>query len=117
MTRAAALGMIESEVSVLIRRVRRVIGERARAVHEGLQPAAYLLLAHLADSGPCRSSVIVEAFGIDKGVQFATLQLLAGVVTHCVVLTAPFSAAFSVWLSNTAAVGLASRPSRSRKAA
>lgn len=67
MTRAVALGMIESEVSVLIRRVRRVIGERARAVHEGLQPAAYLLLAHLVDSGPCRSSVIVEAFGIDKG--------------------------------------------------
>ena len=58
---------LEREVGVLIRRVRRVIGERARAVHEDLQPASYLLLAHLAEVGPSRSSAIVEAFGIDKG--------------------------------------------------
>ena len=34
-----------SEVGVLIRRIRRVIGERARAVHPDLQPASYLMLA------------------------------------------------------------------------
>ena len=33
------------EVGVLVRRVRRVIHERARAVHADLQPASYLLLA------------------------------------------------------------------------
>jgi hypothetical protein len=43
-------------------------------------------------------------------------HLLAGVVTHCVVFTAPFSADFSDWLSRTAAEGLASRPIRSRNA-
>ncbi|MGI8645584.1 MAG: MarR family winged helix-turn-helix transcriptional regulator [Nocardioides sp.] len=68
--------MIEAEVGVLIRRVRRVIGERARAVHEGLQPASYLLLAHLAEIGPARSSVVVDAFEIDKGAVSRQVQHL-----------------------------------------
>ena len=67
MTRSHALDGIEREFGVLLRRVRRVIGERARAVHEGLQPSSYLLLSHLAEVGPSRSSVFVEAFDIDKG--------------------------------------------------
>ena len=46
--------------------------------------------------------------GVDQGVDLAALYLLAGVVTHGVVFTAPFSADFSDWLSRTAAVGLAS---------
>ena len=45
---------------MLIRRVRRVIHERARMVHPDLQPASYLLLSHLADEGPMRSSAIAE---------------------------------------------------------
>jgi len=65
--RGESLALIEQEVGVLIRRVRRVIVVRARAVHENLQPSSYLLLAHLADCGPARSSAIVEAFEIDKG--------------------------------------------------
>ena len=44
------------------------------------------------------------------------LALLAGVVTDLLVITAPFSADLTDWLSRTAAGGLASRPSRSRKA-
>ena len=36
-------------------------------MHEGLQPSSYLLLSHLAEVGPSRSSVFVEAFDIDKG--------------------------------------------------
>jgi len=52
---------------------------------------------------------------IDESVDLAALHLLAGVVTHCVVLTAPFSAAFNDWLSMMAADGLASRLSRSGK--
>jgi len=68
--------MIEAEVGVLIRRVRRVIGVRARAVHKDLQPASYLLLAHLAEIGPSRSSVVVEAFEIDKGAGSRQVQHL-----------------------------------------
>ena len=67
MSRAEELGRLEQEVGVLIRRVKRVIGERARAVHPDLQPASYLMLTYLASSGPQRSSVMSERFGVDKG--------------------------------------------------
>jgi DNA-binding MarR family transcriptional regulator len=66
-SRADELGRLEEEVGVLIRRVKRVIGERARAVHPELQPASYLMLSYLATSGPQRSSVLSERFGVDKG--------------------------------------------------
>jgi DNA-binding MarR family transcriptional regulator len=67
MTRADAIRDLEQEVGVLIRRVRRVIGVRARAVHESLQPAAYLILGHVNENGPVRASSIVEVFSMDKG--------------------------------------------------
>ena len=66
-SRAAALRSIEREIGVLVHRVRRVIGVRARAVHPDLQPAAYLVLTHLDERGASRSSAVVEALGIDKG--------------------------------------------------
>ena len=50
-SRTDTLLRLEQEVGVLVRRVRRVIGERARAVHPDLQPSSYLLLAHLAEAG------------------------------------------------------------------
>ncbi len=65
--RDAALHLIEREVGALIRRVRRVIGERARAVHPELQPSAYLILTYLEEQDDVRSSRLVENFGIDKG--------------------------------------------------
>jgi DNA-binding MarR family transcriptional regulator len=58
---------LEQEVGVLIRRIRRVIHERSRAVHPDLQPASYLLLSHLVTHGPSRASTVAEQFGIDKG--------------------------------------------------
>ena len=67
MSRADELGRLERELGVLIRRVRRVIGERARAVHPDLQPASYLMLTYLASEGPQRSSVMSERFNVDKG--------------------------------------------------
>ena len=67
MSRADELGHLEQEVGVLIRRVKRVIGERARAVHPDLQPASYLMLTFLASEGPQRSSVMSERFNVDKG--------------------------------------------------
>lgn len=75
-TRAESLRRVEHEVGALIRRVRRVIGDRARAVHPDLQPATYLLLAHLDESGPLRASALVDATGVDKGAISRQVQQL-----------------------------------------
>jgi DNA-binding MarR family transcriptional regulator len=74
--RTETLRQLEREVGILIRRVKRVIGERAAAVHEDLQPASYLMLAWLADEGQVRASVMVEKFNIDKGAISRQLQHL-----------------------------------------
>jgi DNA-binding MarR family transcriptional regulator len=66
-TRTDLLGGLEREVGVMIRRIRRVIGERARAVHPDLQSSSYLMLSWLIEHGPQRASAMSEAFGIDKG--------------------------------------------------
>lgn len=66
-SRAESLMRLEQEVGVMIRRVKRVIGERAHAVHPDLQPASYLMLAYLGQHGPMRASVAAEMFNIDKG--------------------------------------------------
>ena len=82
--RGESLRRLEAEVGVLIRRIRRVIHERARAMHEDLQPSAYLLLAWLADEGPVRASAVAESFGIDKGAISRQIQHLVdlGLVTR-----------------------------------
>lgn len=67
MNRAEALRRLEEELGVTIRRVKRVIGERAREVHEELQPASYFLLVHVAEHGPVRASDVRSVFDVDKG--------------------------------------------------
>jgi DNA-binding MarR family transcriptional regulator len=83
-SRADTLGRLEREVGVLVRRIKRVIGDRAQAVHPDLQPASYLMLAWLAEEGPLRAATIVESFNIDKGAVSRQLTHLAdlGLVTR-----------------------------------
>lgn len=78
------LRRLEGEVGVLIRRIRRVIHERARAVHADMQPTSYLLLAWLIEEGPVRASAIAENFAIDKGAISRQIQHLLdlGLVTR-----------------------------------
>ena len=75
-SRDEQLRRLEGEVGVLIRRIRKVIHERARAVHPDMQPTSYLLLAWLIDEGPVRASAIAENFAIDKGAISRQLQHL-----------------------------------------
>src|SRR3954462_11855278 len=75
-SRPDSLRQLEREVAVLVRRIKKVIGERARAVHEDLQPASYLMLSWLVDEGPVRASAMVERFSIDKGAISRQLQHL-----------------------------------------
>ena len=70
------LRALEHEVSVLIRRIRRVIAERARMLHPDLSPVAYSMLIALNDSGPRRASDLVEIFSIDKGAVSRQVQAL-----------------------------------------
>lgn len=65
--RAETLRSLEHEVGVMIRRVRRAIGVRATMVHPDLQPASYLILSSVVESGPVRASELVELFDTDKG--------------------------------------------------
>jgi DNA-binding MarR family transcriptional regulator len=58
---------LEQEVGVMVRRIRRLIGERARSVHPELQSSGYLMLTWLDQHGPQRASAMAESFGIDKG--------------------------------------------------
>ena len=74
--RAASVRRIEDEVGVLIRRVRRVVAERALAVHESLHPSTYLLLSHLAEHGPLRASALVGHFAMDKASVSRQVQTL-----------------------------------------
>ena len=61
------LRRIESEVGTLIRRVKRVLSERAREVHPDLHPMTYVILTHVAASGPMRGADLSDAFAMDKG--------------------------------------------------
>lgn len=65
--RAEALRSLEHEIGVLHRRIRRVIGQRARMIHPDLNATAYYLLATLVTLGPCRASALAELFELDKG--------------------------------------------------
>jgi DNA-binding MarR family transcriptional regulator len=58
---------LEQEVGVMIRRIRRVLAERARKIHPDLQTSSYLMLSWLHQRGPQRASSMAESFGIDKG--------------------------------------------------
>ena len=66
-TRNDDLRRIETEVGALIRRVKRVMAERALEVHPDLHPMTYFILMHLAASGPLRGADLSDAFGMDKG--------------------------------------------------
>ena len=66
-TRNDDLRRIETEVGALIRRVKRVMAERALEVHPDLHPMTYFILTHLAKQGPMRAADLSDAFGMDKG--------------------------------------------------
>ncbi len=70
------LRALEHEMSVLVRRIRRVIAERARMMHPDLSPVAYSMLMSLNDAGPSRASDLVEIFSIDKGAVSRQVQAL-----------------------------------------
>lgn len=65
--RLEALRGLEHEIGVLLRRVRRVMSERAALVHPELNVTAYVLLGTLGQFGPRRASELADQFDLDKG--------------------------------------------------
>ena len=77
MSRQEDLRRIESEFGVLIRRLKRVMAERARAVHPDLQPQTFHVLLHVLESGPVRAGELAAIFAMDKaGVSRGVQQLV-----------------------------------------
>jgi DNA-binding MarR family transcriptional regulator len=66
---------LEHEMGVLVRRLRRLIAERARLVHPDLAPVGYSMLMALQDE-PRRASDLVDLFSIDKGAVSRQVQSL-----------------------------------------
>lgn len=55
-----------------------------------------------------------QAYRINKNMPLLALDLLSGIVAMRIDASPPFSALFTLWLSMTAALGLAARPAASR---
>jgi DNA-binding MarR family transcriptional regulator len=70
------LESLELEMGYLIRRVKRVICERAQEIHPDLQAGSYSILAMLNDGGPQRATAVAEVFGMDKGAVSRHIQHL-----------------------------------------
>jgi len=68
----------------------------------------------ILDTGRMNHCMKQEPYRINKDVALLPLDLLARVVTCRIDAGPPFSAPFTLWLSITHAVGLASRPIASR---
>lgn len=64
--RLEQLALLESEIGIMMRRARRVIAERAAAVHEELPGISYLMLGYVRTHGPVRASRLGTAFHVDK---------------------------------------------------
>lgn len=65
--RETAVRVLEHEVGLLLRRIRRGISERARQVHPELSATSYTILGTLAEFGPRRAADLAELFSMDKG--------------------------------------------------
>jgi DNA-binding MarR family transcriptional regulator len=67
---------LEREITVFHRRARASAGEMARQVHPDLEPAAYGLLARLAETGPERATDLSMYFGVGKATMSRQLRAL-----------------------------------------
>jgi DNA-binding MarR family transcriptional regulator len=65
--RDTAVRVLEHEIGLLLRRIRRGIAERAVQVHPELNATSYTLLGTLSEFGPRRAADLAELFAMDKG--------------------------------------------------
>ncbi len=85
--------------------------ERIQAEHRRHHQRATIAILNV---GGVHDGVDQQAVGVDENVPLLALDLLSRVVTRRIDRRPPFSALFTLWLSITAAVGLASLATASR---
>ena len=85
--------------------------ERIHAEHGRDDQRATITILNV---GGVHDGVDQQALRVDKNVPLLALDLLSRVVTRQINRVPPFSAPFTLWLSITAAVGLASLETASR---
>ena len=85
--------------------------ERIEAKHRRHEQCAAITIL---DVGGMDDGVDQQALRVDKNVPLLALDLFSRIVTRRIDGGPPFSALFTLWLSITAAVGLASRATASR---
>lgn len=61
------LRRLENEIAVMVRRIRRGAGERARLAHPDLGATGFALLTTLGEHGPRRAAELADLFSLDKG--------------------------------------------------
>lgn len=86
-------------------------GEQAAGLLDKVRSAVPVL-----DACRDRLDAKQQSYRIDERVALDTLDFLARIVANRIPAAAPFSVAFTAWVSMMAAVGEASRPSASRQA-
>jgi len=102
--------------------LRRVISCVCKNTLDEREEAAGAAIEHepctvtILDIGGMDDDVQEEAERIDEYVPLAAFDLLASVIARRIERRPPFCAPLALWASMMAAVGLASRPSRSRVA-
>ncbi|SEF87340.1 transcriptional regulator, MarR family [Actinacidiphila yanglinensis] len=69
-------GALERELTVLFRRARASSADLARAVHPGLEAAAYGLLVRLAEAEPERATDLAAYFGVGKATMSRQLRAM-----------------------------------------
>jgi DNA-binding MarR family transcriptional regulator len=73
---SSELRELEAQMAVIGRRMRRVMAERAAAVHTSLGAVAYGVLEHLNRTGECRQTELISALGSEKGAISRAVQQL-----------------------------------------
>lgn len=69
-------GALERELTVLFRRARAASGDLARAVHPGLEAAAYGILVRLDEVEPERATDLAGYFGVGKATMSRQLRAM-----------------------------------------
>lgn len=67
---------LEAQMGVVVRRVRRVMAERAAAIDPSIGAVGYGVMEHLATQGPCRQTDLVTALSSEKGAVSRAVQQL-----------------------------------------